>query len=251
MGELTIHGTCKSRDTESVQRTDKWFENRKGKFTGSAIKNLMGTGRSTSKMDWNDINKVFDFNDAALKYIYKVGMERITRISEHNASSFAMNFGSENEYDVKEAMKKQNFVEDVVEVDSIDYPYEDLNLSASPDGRCLYKGEMLNLEIKSAVSWNGVYERIEEEFDVKHKDFWQIQDEMLCANLDKTLFVVSLPLQAEKFQYKILESSPIHQTRMVQRVRIANDCIKLFEENGMKGIRECLEIAINKARLEW
>lgn len=248
---IVVHGRRESKIDDSLQRTEEWFEKRKGKFNGSEIKNLMGTGRSSSKMDWNDINKLFDFSDSALKYIYKVGMERLTGISEHNASSFAMSFGTENEAEVKIEMLKQNFVGSINDCESIDYPHEDIFLASSPDGKVIMSGEKLNLEIKSAVSWNGVYERIEEDFDVKHKDFWQVQNEMLVQVLNKTLFVVSLPLQASKFQYKIVDSSPIHQKRMVQRVRIANHCIKLFNENGRKNIRRCLEESISKAKIEW
>lgn len=228
-------------NVDVTQRQEEWFKKRLGKFTGSKIKDLMGCGRSTAKMDWNDINKVFDFSDTALKYIYKVAMERLTGIKEYNASSFAMSFGTENEYAVKETLKKRGY--DLLECDFIDYPHKEMFLGASPDGKI---GETYNLEIKSAVSWSGVYERLEEVFDVSHMDFWQIQLEMLCQDISDTMYVVSYPLQADLINISFIQKSETHQKRILQRVEIANNAITLFEKNGLKGIRECLTKSISE-----
>ena len=55
-------GSFDENTSHDLQRTEKWLEKRKGRFTGSKIKDLMTCGRSTSKMAWGSFEKLIDFS---------------------------------------------------------------------------------------------------------------------------------------------------------------------------------------------
>ena len=59
--EFQLQGGFLIKDNASFQRTNEWLEQRKGRFTGSKIKDLMGCGRSTAQKPWGSIEKVYDF----------------------------------------------------------------------------------------------------------------------------------------------------------------------------------------------
>ena len=52
---------------EQLQGTEQWHADRNGRFTGSKTSDLMGTGRSTSKMEWDRPEKICDFSDKSIK----------------------------------------------------------------------------------------------------------------------------------------------------------------------------------------
>ena len=62
--------------TESLQRTEEWFKQRLGRFTGSEISKLMGVDRSFSKIEWGRPEKLVAFNEVAKKYVFSKAMER-------------------------------------------------------------------------------------------------------------------------------------------------------------------------------
>lgn len=213
---------------DSLQRTEEWFEARKGRFTGSRFKDLMGCGRSTSKQPWGSLEKLVDFGASAEKYIYQVGMERRTGQRSQEGSSRQMEWGKENEPKLIEQLVKDGVISDFVELGFEEFPdYE--NGGASVDGICIHKGEKVGLELKCCVSWDGHYARMYEKVHEKHNDFWQFQAEMLATGVKKILYVVTLPMTVEKYDAQIIHASEIHQRELLKRCQIADRAIELWD----------------------
>ncbi len=87
--------------TADLQRTKKWFEQRRGNFTGSKTKDLMSCNRSVAKKKWSDPAKIFGLGDGALTYIYEKAMERKHGFSIKTPSTASMRHGTQNESVVK------------------------------------------------------------------------------------------------------------------------------------------------------
>jgi hypothetical protein len=219
--------------SESLQRTEEWFEKRSGCFTGSNIKKLMSCGRSTSKIGWTHAEKVVDFGSAAEKYIYNVGMERLTGIRSQQAHSKQMEHGTKSE-----PLLIQQLIDDGVITDFKELGFENFGEykfgGASVDGVCMYKGELVGLELKCTVSWDGHFSRMYDAIDDKHDDFWQFQSEMIAAKVKKILYVVAMPMQTEKYDLTVIEASPMHQKRIAQRCKIADSAIDKWGKHSKK-----------------
>lgn len=234
---------------ENLQQTQEWFEQRKGRFTGSQIHNLMSTGRSSSKLDWGRPEKIIDFSETAKKYVFGKAKERQRQKVLFRSIGRNGDYGNEAEEIVKELLK----------IKFPEYIFKDVGFvefikgiaGASPDGLVNYN---TNLEIKAAMSWDALYTRFETPFEQKHQDFWQVQTEMLALNVNKTMYVVAEPskdiyeLEIEDLSIKFIESSPIHQKAIKDRCHIGNDAIELY----LKGINfhEAIRIACTNYKFE-
>lgn len=214
-------------NTNSAQRTAEWFEKRKGRFTGSMIKELMSCSRSTAKMEWGRVEKLIDLGEAAKKYIFTKAMERKTGIQVKTHPTAAMRYGTENEAKVKELLNRP--------VDEVDFLEFIPNIAgASPDGKIKWIKNYAGLEIKCATDWNNFYNRVMVPVCYGHIDFWQLQAEMLALKVDKILYVVAQPSEdifeanITDIQTQIVDASPIHQEQIIHRCLIGNDIIELF-----------------------
>ena len=225
---------------ESLQRTKEWFEKRRGRFTGSKIKDLMGCGTATARRGWSAPEKLYDFGASAEKYIYNVGKERITGLLSMEISAKQMEWGKENESVLIQQLLDDGVITDFEELGFETFPnYE--NGGASADGRCMYKGERVGLEIKCCTSWDGHYARMYEPVHEKHNDFWQHQAEMFAMSVDKILYVVAAPMQTKIYDVQIVEASKLHQRVMLERCKIADKAISLW--GGEYSYKQCLELA--------
>ena len=214
------------QETESQQRTEQWFKSRLGRFTGSEIYKLMGTSRATSKIEWGRPEKLIDFSETAMKYVYNKAKERQRNKVLKRSIGFNGEYGTEAEKQIIELLK----------IKYPDYKFEDVGFmefikgiaGASPDGLVNYE---FNLEIKAAMTWDTLYTRFETPFTQSHQDFWQIQSEMLALNVDKTMYVIAEPPEdlykpeITDLSEKIVKASPIHQEAIKQRCLIGNDAI--------------------------
>jgi hypothetical protein len=221
---------------EELQRTAKWFEDRRGKFTGSKFKDLMGTTTATRKYEWGRPEKLIDFSKTAIKYISSRPKERQRGKVIKTAVSYAMRYGTEQEKTIKKLLLSKYYptgatIEDVEFVEFI----ADI-AGASPDGRMFINEEEFGLEIKASTSWDTLYDRVEVPFDIKHQDFWQIQAEMLALKVNKVLYVIAEPSE-DIFNPKItdleiltVQASPIHQDAIIKRCLIANKIAERFLE---------------------
>ena len=219
----------------------EFYESRKGRFTGSSGKILMGCTRASSKMEWGRVEKIIDFSDTALAYVFAKAKERQRNKVIRTASSAAMNYGSNQESNVKEILRQRGYeIKDTKFIEFISGV-----AGASPDG--YIEKNNLALEIKCSTDWNGLFSRHENPFDESHQDFWQINFECLSLKTDKCLYVVAEPSEnifepnITDISEKIVEASEIHQKCIIYRCLIANEIIKLFL-NGMN-FREAARVA--------
>jgi len=238
--EFKIIGTLVEQSTsDSLQRTEEWRKKRRSCFTGSENSDLMGCGRSTSKMPWGSLEKLVDFGVTAEKQVYIVGKRRTAIADEMEKSAKQMNHGKEYEPLLIQQLLKDGVITDFEEL-GFEYFGDYKFGGASADGRAKYKDEVVGLELKCTVSWDGHYERKYEPVHDKHKDFWQHQSEMLAMGVDKLLYVVAEPMTVEKYSIEIVKASPVHQKALLNRCKIADKAISLWGEYGYK---EALQIA--------
>ncbi len=224
--------------TGSLQRTDEWFKQRKGRFTGSGIKDLMGCSRSTSKMEWGRAEKLVDFNETAKKYVYEKAKEKQRGKVVRIPVSAAMRYGTENEQPVINLMLQKFPHYNFKEVGFIEFIKG--IAGASPDGLLEDKitKELIGYEGKCTTNWGTLYSRCEISVDQKHQDFWQLQAEMLALNVKKILYVIGEPSEnifepnITDISTVMVDASPIHQQAIMQRCKIGSNAIELY----LKGI---------------
>ena len=212
-------------DEETLQRTAEWFEKRRGRFTGSKIKDLMSCSRSTAKIEWGRPEKLIDFGEKAKEYIYTKAKERQRGYAVQTPTTAAMSYGTENEDAVIELLPFDVEKCDFMEIEGLEGI-----AGASPDGR--YEDQ--NVEIKCATTWEQFYKRVELPFDQTHMDFWQVQTEMMAQKLNKTMYIVAEPSESifepniTSFTMRNTQASEIHQKAIYQRCEIGDEAIKLF-----------------------
>ena len=217
--ELNPFEFIESKD-DGLQRTEAWLEERRGNFTGSKFKELMGCGRSTSKLPWGDAAKLVDFSRVAEKYIYNVGKERITGLLSQRITSKQMFHGEKSEPLLIAKLLEEGIIENYEPCSFA--KFDGYSGGASPDGTVIYKGEKMGLETKCCVSWDGHFARMYDVVDQKHDDFWQFQGEMKALGVDKLLYVVASPMTIDQYEIQVIDASPIHQVAMLNRIEIAD-----------------------------
>lgn len=230
---------------EQLQRTEQWFKDRAGHYTGSRFKDLMKCGRSGSRLVWGSVEKLVDFGAGAEKYIFQVGKERETGLLNMEIKAKPLIWGEENEEKLVQQLLDDGVISDFEQLGFEKFSgYE--NAGASVDGVCTFKGERVGLEMKCCVSWDGFFKRMYDKVDENHDDFWQCQAEMMATGLKKVLFVSAMPMTVEKYEFQLVEASPIHQTAMLQRCKIGDEAIAMWKNHTY---REALEIACANFKL--
>lgn len=213
--------------SKELQRTEEWFEQRKGRFTGSRIKELMSCSRSTAKKAWGEPEKIIDFGETAKKYVFEKAMERKRNKIIQTPTTAAMIYGTTNEDSVISLLKDKKIIK-------VSFKEFIPNIAgASPDGYFEEDNEIIGLEIKCATTWQSLYNR-SQTVDQSHEDFWQLQSEMLALKCDKLLYVVAEPSEnifepnITDLNIQLVKSSPIHQKCIKLRCMIGHTAIKLF-----------------------
>lgn len=220
-------------NSQQGQRSPEWFEKRKGRFTGSKIKDLMKCTASSKKYEWGRPEKIIDFSDTAIKYIYSKAKEIQRNKVVKTQSSASMKYGTNNESVVKELLKKQYPNAVFSDCDFIEFIP---NIAgASPDGLVNWdSGEVTGLEIKCATDWGGEFDRVEEDVDQSHGDFWQLQAEMLALKVKKLMYVIAEPSEdifepnITDLEILFVDASPIHQQAIIHRCMIGAKAISYF-----------------------
>jgi len=223
---------------EGQQRSPEWFEQRMGKFTGSQISELMKCSRSTAKKGWDAPEKIIDFGDGAIKYIYNKAKERQRGKVIHTPTSAAMRYGTDNEKTVVDLYMSEN----------PDLRFEEVGFcefisnvaGASADGRIYSGDEVYGLEVKCATTWEQFYNRTETEMNQKHMDYWQIQAEMMALGVVKLIYLVAEPseniFEPEITHYtkKIVYQNPEAQNAIQIRANLGDKIIKKWLQNDKK-----------------
>ena len=234
-----------SSNSEDLQRTEQWYKDRGGVFTGSEITKLMSCGRSSAKMEWGRAEKMIDLGKGAIKYIYSKAKEREKGKIIKMGDVFQFKYGKKTEQPILELFLEKR--PDLIYQKHGLEKYND-HLGASPDGSFIDKetGEVLGGEMKAAMNFETFYERAEVVFDQSHMDFWQVQTEMLCLKGDKLFYVTGEPVEdAANVVYgdmtndeikeaigevniQLIHASEIHQNAIINRAKLGDEIIKEY-----------------------
>lgn len=230
---------------EELQRTEQWFKDRTGVFTGSKISSLMTCNQSFARKPWGTEGKIIAVGKGFLKYVFSKAMERKTDKYIQSADLFQFKYGKKVEQPILELFieQKPNLIYSPCGL----VKYNEY-LGASPDGSFIDNetGEVIGDETKGAMNYETLYDRIGVPFDEKHTDFWQVQTEMLCLKVDKLFYKTGYPVQdAAKVvygdmtndeikaeigtvDYQLVYSSEIHQKAILDRAMLGNNIIEAY-----------------------
>jgi hypothetical protein len=232
--------------SDQLQRTEKWHNDRKGLVTGSRTSDLMKCDRSASKKPWGRAEKTIALGQAALDYIFEKVMERKYNKIIQTPDSFSMKYGRAAEHVIKEMIGKE-----IEEQGFVPVPGYEKYIGSSPDG--LIKSEEKALEIKAVTNWSELRKKGIAEVNEKHDYFWQFQTEMLSLGVDKLMYVTAHPPEnifdflncddpeeqkkmIGHIEVQEVHASPLHQKELLKRAiicrRIGDDYIETGDFSG-------------------
>jgi hypothetical protein len=252
----SIKLTAKKTNSEKLQRTDDWFKMRSGKFTGSEFKKLMSCAPGKSRLDWDNIERIFAFGEMALKSIYANAKERDTgKYIDQGKGTYQMQYGTKVEPLIERFLKKKfKSTYKLKEVGFKSFECFD-NAGTSADGLLINKSDnaiAAVLELKACTSWDTHYSR-SAEFNEKHQDFWQVQGEMLSWGVNTCYYVFAEPPRDiteylfhdgdikdlyKKFVKECpitvvqVDASALHQKALLKRLAIAETTLNEYLKGG-------------------
>ena len=248
----------KKKDKE-LQRTKKWRKKRRGRWTGSQLKNLMSSGPGKSKLKWDNLDRVYSFGATSVKYIYENSMERKTgRYIEDGEGTEAMRYGTKVEPLIrkrtKELLEEMKVVGKLKDVGF--KTFDNLKTAGVSSDSILVndKGETIaSVEMKACTSWGTHYERTYDIMTDSSKDFWQVQGQTVAHNVPICYYVVAEPPQNIrdylyydrdikdlyrqfkkecKVSIQIVMKSEQHCEALIKRIILAEETIRDFKETN-------------------
>ena len=256
--KIKVKKEKKSKKNKELQRTEEWQQDRKGRWTGSQMKNIMSCSQAGGKLSWEDEQKIFIFGTAALKYIYENAKERQTgRYIDSGAGTKEMRYGTKVEplirKRVEEIIKKKKIKGKVIEVGFKKFPTMK-NAGVSSDAILVHKGKTkASFEFKACTSWGTHYDRTFEITGDKSKDFWQTQAQMIANEVDFCYYCVAEPpADIGRYLYyegdimdlyeewkdecgvtmEVIKASKIHQDSLLKRICISEDALNAWLSEG-------------------
>lgn len=258
--------------SEKLQRTEQWQEERRGNWTGSAIKELMSCGRSGGSKSWTDELKHLDFGKNSIKYIFANAMERKTGRYIQGPTTAEMIYGTITEplsyRRANEELKKKGLM--LKKVGFQTFPGIP-TAGVSSDAVIVKIDEPETIvasgEIKACTSWGTYFDRTFEGTHDKSKDFWQTQAQMVAWDVDKTLYIVLSPpknfrkyinketvedlyddwVSETEMHIEEIKRSDIHVQNMLKRISIGERVIFKYLET-QNNIAEILDDEVSKGR---
>lgn len=267
-GELEYQQGCDVE--EKLQRTEKWFLDRSKCYTGSKGKTIMACGRGGTSLTWNDKEKINNFSDGIITYIYEVIMARHTGRYLESASTSEMRYGTAVEALIEKRAQSLLPKDEIInEIGFQEFPNRP-HAGASADGVVTKFDEVIAVvENKACTSWGTHFKRTYEYTDESSIDFWQMQMEMIAHNVKKCYYFVSSPpndiMKYLKYEGDILDlyddfcketeihmqvvnKSEIHCEALLQRIDIleavTESGVKILNEGGKLNLKELLIDAI-------
>ena len=258
--QLDINIEENQSTNEELQRTEKWREDRRGRWTGSQQKNLMSCSSQGGKLSWNDVEKLFHFGSTALKYIYENAMERKTgRYVDMGRGTAEMRYGTKVEPLIAKATKRKlkelGIKGKLKDVGFKQFPTMP-NAGVSSDSILVHKKTdktLASVEMKACTNWNTHFERTFEFMDEKSKDFWQTQGQMIAWDVDICYYVVAEPpiniskylmydgdimdlykdfLKECPISVQTVKASKTHQHALLKRICISEKALNDFLNKG-------------------
>lgn len=187
-----------SQEKKELQRTEKWREKRRGRWTGSQLKSLMSNGPGKAKLKWDNLDRLLSFGATSIKYIYENAKERQTgRYIDEGDGTTAMRYGTIVEplirRRVKHLLKKEGIQGKVKEVGFKTFPQLKKAGVSSDAILVLNKETKASIEMKACTNWGTHYERTYETFNDTSKDFYQVQGQMLAHEVKTCYYAVAEP----------------------------------------------------------
>lgn len=220
------------------QNTDQWLKNRIGRFNGSAIGDLMGSGRKKGEL----------FSQTALSYIYSIASERsllpvymeddtLWEIyqSQVSVSNKYMEWGHENEPLAIEEYERITG-RTCMETGSVPHPTIP-NFSASPDRLSFDSGLSIVVEVKSPLPKTFIKYKAEIKgndtlLSVEPKYFYQIQAEMMVTGCTEADLVCFCPFLATPIYIVRIKADTKVQKEIEHRIAEAEKIINNILSNG-------------------
>ena len=202
-------------EQEIEQRTDEWFNQRKGKFTASEIYKLMG---------------VKGLGETGKSYAIDKAIEELYGIIDEDFVSFDMQRGIETE-----PLAFNNFCTlmdlNFINVTNCGFFNNCENSGSSPDGLV---GEDSLLEIKCPKASTFFKLVATEEIDQKY--FYQMQLQMMSTNRDNAYFFNYLIIDGVEYSHtiKIIKDDSICKKiseRILEAIKIKKDYIIKIKAN--------------------
>ena len=195
------------------QRSDEWFEARRGRFTASESGCLMNKGRGK------------DFTETGMSYIYKKVAERMGSY-EFEATSKAMQWGVDAEpFAIK--LYEQVTGEDVIEVGLIRSDAFDF-ISGSPDGLLEDLGGII--EVKSPYNPANHTRYGYDLSYVLSKHNHQMQNNMFCTGTDFCDFISYDERSNEPIFVHRIQRDDKYIDKMIQRFCLADEIAQEIQE---------------------
>jgi len=210
------------------QRSEEWFEKRRGKWTGSRFKDLMAKGRGSAM-----------WGEKAKHYIFSRFMERLRGTPDSPIpQTWAMKRGTELEPYSIAAFEREYPLLQIEEADFI--PFDGLETAgASPDGIVVEKanGNKVGVFETKSRGEEGTYAHAFEKVHDRHPDFWQIQAEMVATHTNVCFYCHYTDLHEPPFdlQVQLVERSPDHVIMLLEKIKeadaIVNGALEIVGED--------------------
>lgn len=261
-------------EEEELQRTPQWRLDRMGCLTGSKGKTIAACNRKGSKMSWMQPEKVFEFSEGIVSYIYACAMERKTGNYIEGSSNMAMRYGT-----IIEPLIKRRILEEYL--NELEYTLEEVGFkkfddipTAGVSSDSLVrdaKGKLIaTAEFKACVTWETHYKRTYEKTDESSIDFWQMIMQMIAWKINKAYYFVVTPpkdimlyireenpmdlydewCKETQLSMEIINISEIHTNALKHRIRIIESVITRFIALGTP-IKDLLEEEIKKEKQKY
>lgn len=254
--DIILDITENKKAKKELQRTEEWMEQRRGRWTGSQLKNLMSGAQSAGKLSWQEEQKVFLFGKTALKYIYENAMERKTgKYVDLGQGTKEMRYGTKVEPLIfkaaKKALKKKGKLKLYGFKEFPTMPNAGSSVDAVLENK---KGKVIATgELKACTSWGTHYARTFELLDEKGQDFWQVQGQTVSFGVKTAFYIVAEPPQdINKYLYydgdimdlykdfckecpitiQKVKASKIHQNALLKRIAIAEQALNDWLAEG-------------------
>lgn len=244
----------KKKKSKDKQRTKKWRKQRNGNYNSSELKALFTCSRGKSRLDWDNLDKVFSFGDTAIKYIYSLAKKRETGRYIEGAETYPMKYGTIVEPLIAKASKKllkKNGYKGKLKETGYKTLKEISTVGASSDRLYFEKKKKkykkkASVEFKACTNWETHFERTQEAMNEKSGDFVQTMLQLAVHKVDKCFYIVAEPPQSIrkyieypgdimelyddfvkecKLSLHIVEPSPLQLNALIKRIMISEDVI--------------------------
>jgi hypothetical protein len=243
----------------SLQRTKEWQESRKSRVHASESKDLMSCtiGNAKKYPSWSINDKIFDFGISFYKTILRMYLEKKYDKCYQTMDNKNFKYGRFVEPYIIETFESRYPNTKFFECPSIDII--DGVFSCSPDGKLVdNKGNIAGFEGKAAMCVNTYYERTQDEYHDKFKDFWQTQCEMIALKTDVLVFATALPAfdtlsilngcnpieEIPEVNFRIFNKSENHCNALIERAKIAGEARDWMLKNDNINVKDAVKIVI-------